>query len=103
MFRTHTPIGYTKISNCRFVVNLFTPPRLRSIKPISEPDNQKKIDGKSVSTNIKEFADSLEFNSLIFTQNLKSSNADESSPAKKINDILNSRFDLRELSKNKRA
>jgi len=104
MFRTHTPTRRNKTDNCRFIVNLFTPPLFQSIKTILKPDNQKKIAGKSVHWNIKEFAGSLEFNNnLIFTQSLESSNADGLSTAGKINGILSSRFDLRELSKNKRA
>ncbi len=52
---------------------------------------------------VEKYVDNLEFNNLSFVTNSESSNAGESSPAKKINDILSSngynRFDLRELIK----
>jgi hypothetical protein len=90
MFRTHTSIRDKRTNNLWFTVSLFSsllpnrtiPAYRQSIKTISTYSSQKRIDdGLSVSRNIREFINDLEFKF----------------------DILISRFDLTELSKNKRA
>jgi hypothetical protein len=133
MFRTHTPVIDNDTDICRLVVSLpgnsyvdspvdnsSIPPPLQSIKlinsintieAISELNNQndqKQIDGRSVFANIEEFTGDLGFNnSLSFTQKSEFSSADERSSVEKTNDILSgngcNRFDLTELSKNKKV